>query len=188
MQRFDGKQMTSVPDVAYCVEGDLVRIEQQDGMTEPVFVDLHAIHIRLFASEMGLMSGDVDAWTRVATLERRLRVLCERVKELDRRLWSVPVYPPGSANDDPDLWFSDGTALLAEEYMADLPESEGVAVVSTTEAEAFRFSTETERFPKAGGAETQTDSLSRGTGTGQPRDGCGGASSQPGRPLGEERQ
>lgn len=115
--------LEKIYDMAWEIEGGQALIEQDSGCGETDRVVLHPIHVRLIASEMGLLEGNADAWSRVETLERRLRILCERIGELDSRLWSVPVFPPGSKNDDPDLWYSDATLTIAQEFCADLAPS-----------------------------------------------------------------
>lgn len=133
-------QMQKIPDLAWAIDGTVVRLEQDAGMGDVVVIDLHPMHVRLLASELGLLKGDPDAWRRVEILERRLRLLAERIAELDDRLWAVPVCPPGSRNDDPDLYFSDATRVLAAEFVADLPaageRNEPVPVASAKAADA----------------------------------------------------
>jgi hypothetical protein len=114
--------MERIWDLAWeLVDGETVRVEQSAGAGEAYAIDLHAIHVRLLASKLGLMQGDADAWRRVATLERRLLVLHDRIEELGRRLWAVPAHPPGADRSDPDLIYSDCSLLLAREFVADLP-------------------------------------------------------------------
>ena len=114
--------MTHLYSMAYELtdSGDVL-IEQDAGCGEVERVSLHPLQVRLIASEMGLLKGDESAWQHVETLERRLRVLRDRIEELDDRLWSVPIYPAGSNADDPDCIYSDATLVLAEEFCADLP-------------------------------------------------------------------
>lgn len=144
--------MTRIWDLSYeLVDAETIRVEQSAGAGEAYAVDLHSVHVRLLASELGLMQGDPDAWRRVATLERRLRVLRDRIETLDGRLWAVPVYPPGSDNSDPDLIYSDCTLDLANEFCADLPN--GADEQEATERQA------TPRNADSGGethGETQT--------------------------------
>jgi hypothetical protein len=118
------------------VDAETIRVEQSAGGGEAYAVDLHAIHVRLLASKLGLMQGDSNAWRRVATLERRLRVLHDRIEDLDGRLWSVPVYPPGSDNSDPSLMYSDATLEIAREFVADLASGGAVNLEERQEAQA----------------------------------------------------
>lgn len=107
-------------------------LEQDGGSGNVDRIELHPTQVRYLAELAGLLpkSGNRCHPERLEsgngyhppapTLARRLRVLLERIRELDGRLWAVPVYPPGSANDDPDLWYSDATLAIAEEFCADL--------------------------------------------------------------------
>lgn len=117
------QQLTKVWDLAWSVDGDVIELEQEAGIGEVHCMTLHRMHLRQLATEAGLLNGNPDAWRQVQTLERRLRVLSDRIATLDDRLSAVPVCPPGSANNDPDLTYSQATRMLAEEWCADLPTS-----------------------------------------------------------------
>jgi hypothetical protein len=99
-----------------------VMIEQDGGCGEVDRICLHSLHVRHLASELGLLKGDADAWTRVRTLERRLLILRDRIEQLDNMLWSVPCMPPGSGPTS-DCVYSDSTLIIADEFCADLPNS-----------------------------------------------------------------
>lgn len=121
---------TRIWDMSYEVEDDCINIEQDAGCGEVHRVSLHPIHLRLLASEAGLLEGDADAWKRVETLERRMRSLCIRIASLDEQLWAVPVFPPGSDRADPINLYSEATRELAEEWAEDL----GLTVADELEA------------------------------------------------------
>lgn len=112
--------LTKIYDMAYELNdaGEVLIEQDTGGQVDRVY--LHPIHVRLIASEMGLLNGDEDAWRRVEALGRRLRLLRDRIADLDGRLWSVPTYPPGSNSDDADCIYSDATPALANEFCADL--------------------------------------------------------------------
>jgi hypothetical protein len=111
-------QKSSMYDLAWSVEGDSVEVEQGAGFGDVASVTIHKSQLRLLAAEMGLMHGDLNAWQRVATLERRLCVLRDRIATLDGYLHE------DLARDQADLphlcTFSDGTFTLADEWCADL--------------------------------------------------------------------
>ena len=49
------KPLTKIPDIAYSIEGDLIKIEQSTGCGEFTYIDLHKIHVQLFAEQMLLV-------------------------------------------------------------------------------------------------------------------------------------
>jgi flagellar biosynthesis regulator FlbT len=49
------KPLTQIPDIAYSIEGDLIKIEQSTGCGEFTYIDLHKIHVQLFAEQMLLV-------------------------------------------------------------------------------------------------------------------------------------
>jgi hypothetical protein len=109
--------MTKIFDMAYEVSDGQVSIEQDAGCGEVNTVWLHPIHIRLLATELGMLRGDPDQARRVQTLERRMLKLRDRIEALDALLWSVPVYPPGNVTED--CMLSDTLLDLANEFCAD---------------------------------------------------------------------
>ena len=115
-------KLTKIYDMAYSVEDDAVTIEQDTGAGEVNTVWLHPIHIRLLATEMGMLKGDLDQARRVGTLERRLRLLRDRIKDLDQLLWSVPSFPPDSTSEDCIL--SSALLDLANEFCAEFEVTE----------------------------------------------------------------
>ena len=48
------KQFIKIPDIAYSIDGDIVNIEQSTGCGEFTIVEIHKIHLKLMAEEMGL--------------------------------------------------------------------------------------------------------------------------------------
>lgn len=113
--------MSKIWDLSYEVDGDSIYLEQDAGIGEVHRMELHSIHLRLLATEAGLLKGNINAWERVETLERRLSILVERIEELDAQLRSVPVFPPGSRGDDPELMLSGFLVDLGQEFVADFP-------------------------------------------------------------------
>lgn len=115
-------QLRKMYDLAYGIdtEGD-VHIEQDAGAGEVDRVLLHPMHVRLIASELGLLKGEEGAWRRVETLERRLTVLRDRIETLNGALFAEPIYPAGDPRRDPNVIYSEATLEIAEEFCADLP-------------------------------------------------------------------
>ena len=110
-----------IPELSYEVNGPLVMLEQGSGIGENCRVELHALHVRHLASELGLLDGDTDAWRLVRTLERRILTLRDRIEELHDRLLAVPVFPPDPDRPlDPDEIFSEATLQLADEWCSEI--------------------------------------------------------------------
>lgn len=139
---------TKVPDLSYEIEGDCINIEQDAGCGEVDRISLHPIHLRLLASEAGLLEGDAYAWKRVETLERRIRALCIRIASLDEQLWAVPVFPPGSSRADPINLYSEATRELAEEWAEDLGLTLAEELQATQEPRHAKSRQETPRNAK----------------------------------------
>lgn len=49
------KPLIKIPDIAYSIQGDLIKIEQSTGCGEFTIVELHKIHIQLLAEQMALV-------------------------------------------------------------------------------------------------------------------------------------
>jgi hypothetical protein len=84
------QEFTEIPDVKYTVteDGNLVNIEQ--GYIEPVYVQLHKIHIKHFAEVMKIgIEEDKTAPMLVDFLER----INEQAESLYNYLASVPCFP-----------------------------------------------------------------------------------------------
>jgi hypothetical protein len=115
--------MKKIFDMAYEVDGNCINIEQDAGFGEVNRVSLHPIHLRLLATEAGLMKGDEDAWRRVEALERRLLRLRNRVETLDQ--WIAE----DVGKEAPDLAmalhsaFSEATLAMLDEWCSDVDPS-----------------------------------------------------------------
>ena len=49
------KPLIKIPDIAYSIEGGLIKLEQSTGYGEFTIVELHKIHLQLLAEQMGLI-------------------------------------------------------------------------------------------------------------------------------------
>ena len=49
------KSLTQIPDIAYAIDGDLIKIEQSTGCGEFTYIGLHKIHVQLLAEQMDLV-------------------------------------------------------------------------------------------------------------------------------------
>lgn len=111
--------MTKIPELDYeLIGGDTVRLEQGAAYGEAVIVDLHLIHVRLLAQEMGLLRGSPDQAQRVQALERRLRVLRDRIDRLDDAL--LIAAEKGHEDLTEECAMSAAALDLADEFIADL--------------------------------------------------------------------
>lgn len=74
--------LTRIPDCAFeLIDGDTVRLEQQNGIGDPVVIDLHRIHLAHLAEQMGITGGtEADKANRPAKcFDHRLLLLRELI-------------------------------------------------------------------------------------------------------------
>ncbi|MDB5956737.1 hypothetical protein [Ramlibacter sp.] len=147
--------MTRIFNLAYEIDGDAIQLEQDTGCGEIDRVALHPIHVQVLATELGMLRGDQDARRRVDALERRLRILRDRIEALDDMLWCTPVYPLLSNSPDPKCVYSDATLTLAEEWCTELPVHVADDLEATASHVAPRHGTE-RRQTQANAAATTT--------------------------------
>lgn len=104
------------------MEDGTIRIEQRDTCGESVIVDAHPqqiIHIARTVSTTRQTQPHAQA-ERIATLERRLRWLCDRFKEAYATL-PDDIYERCSGASEFDAWLQ-ASVDVATEYCADLRE------------------------------------------------------------------
>lgn len=97
-----------------------IQLEQDDGSGNVSWIELHPLHVQHIAELVGLVparSGDYTppAWV----LARRLRVLLDRINELDDRLRMVA--DAGREDLSIELEFSLATWEMASEFVNELP-------------------------------------------------------------------
>jgi hypothetical protein len=63
-------------------KGSFIELSQQDGFKDPASVYLHPWQLKAIQQELGLISTDQEATKKIATLERRLLALRNRVETL----------------------------------------------------------------------------------------------------------
>lgn len=49
--------MTNIPELSFKIDGDLIRLEQNDGAGNIDAITLHRLHLRLLAEECGLLAA-----------------------------------------------------------------------------------------------------------------------------------
>lgn len=84
-----------IPDVAYEVDGDTVTIEQ--GLSEPVSVVLHKIHIAHLVNEMGVTVGEQEAGPQ---LMKYLESINDMANDLYKMLSGISHFPPTSEESE----------------------------------------------------------------------------------------
>lgn len=113
-----------------------VRLTDKTDMNGDHMVDLHPIHLRLIAERLGLVGAmsdtEAQALRTVDKLVRRLRVLHERIEQLDKWLCEQPDYK--EADIDVEVFFSGATLDLSREFQLEIEESGAVVTpMSRTE-------------------------------------------------------
>ena len=139
----------NIPDLTISTTtAGLIELEQQNGLDEPDRIEVHPIHIRHIAETMGLVStSDPQAARTIATLQRRLRVLLDRINHLDD--WLHQHSDMEHADLSYEQTYSMATWELAREFCADLDEPGNATKRHETPA------AETQTQPTDNPAETQ---------------------------------
>lgn len=119
----DVPKLTHHPLTVECFtdeQGPAIILEQQsDGMTDPNTVICHPWQLRAVCEQFGLAgSGDAQARKTIATLERRLQKLRDRIEHLDHWLWNLS--DSDHADLDYERTYSQCTRELAEEFCFDV--------------------------------------------------------------------
>ncbi|BEP48916.1 hypothetical protein [Variovorax sp. V116] len=117
------------------LENGCIRLENES-VGDSYVVDIHPLHLRYMAEKLGLVremsASEADALRTVDKLARRLRVLHERVLQLDQWLWEHQ--DATNADISVEIWYSAGTLDLSNEFQAEMAESR--AVVTPRHAES----------------------------------------------------
>lgn len=129
------------------LENGCIRLENESAGDSYV-VDIHPLHLRFMAEKLGLVremsASETDALRMVDKLARRLKVLHERVMQMDHWLWEHQ--DATCADISIEIWYSAGTLDLSNEFQAEIAESR--ALVTPRHAES-RSSTNAEPVPRA---------------------------------------
>lgn len=93
-----------IPDLGYEVQGDLIRLEQSNGMDDPVMIDLHRLHLAHLAEVMGVQRRP-DLERRIEQLGDAMLDVRNGIGRLANLLDSVPCFPPGPMTEDVRMAF-----------------------------------------------------------------------------------
>lgn len=115
--------MTKLYDLAYEVDADgSVNLEQDAGFGEVSAIVLHPIHVRLLAEQVGVLapSSDIEADRTIARLCRQMRILLDRIDQLDD--WLNQAAQRGHEDLATETTYSFATWELANEFVTELPQ------------------------------------------------------------------
>jgi hypothetical protein len=114
--------MTKLYDLAYEVDGaGNVQLEQEAGFGEVSRIELHPIHVRLLAEQVGILapSSNIEADRTIARLCRQMRILLQRIDQLDN--WLNETAQQGHEDLTMETAYSLATWELATEFVTELP-------------------------------------------------------------------
>jgi hypothetical protein len=99
--------------------GDGLIILEQDNGGNVDRVAIHRLHVRYLAEKFGLIeTSDPQAARTIATLERRIRLLRDRIDHLGDWLTNHP--DREHADLDYEITYIEATSHLADEFCADM--------------------------------------------------------------------
>ncbi len=98
--------------------GDEIRLTQQTDYSEPDMVMLHPWQLRAVCEEFGLIASDPTTAKHIATLERRLLVLADRIGHLADYLTNHSDTTHADLNYEQT--YANATAEIAGEFVAEL--------------------------------------------------------------------
>jgi hypothetical protein len=116
--------MTKIYDLAYEIEENgNVQLEQDAGFGEVSRIELHPIHVRMLAEKTGILapSSNLETDRTVARLCRQMRVLFERIGQLDD--WLNQTAQRGHEDLENETAYSFATWELSREWVMELPDS-----------------------------------------------------------------
>lgn len=97
-----------------------IELEQQNGLDEPDRIEIHPLHLRYMAEQIGLVpTSDPAAAGTIARLSRQLRILFDRINQLDD--WLNAAAQRGHEDLEAETIYSFATWELANEFVSDLP-------------------------------------------------------------------
>lgn len=114
--------LTQIYDLSYEVDEDGgVNLEQDAGCGEVSRITLHPVHVRLLAEEAGILapSSNIEADRTIARLSRQMRLLFERIDQLDD--WLNQAAQRGHEDLAMETTYSFATWELAQEFVTELP-------------------------------------------------------------------
>lgn len=98
--------------------GRALMLSQQDGIEEPHSVLVHPWQLRAVCEQFGIIASDPQAAKTIATLQRRLLVLRDRIDELADYLCKHSDHK--HADLSYEMTYANATADIAAEFVADL--------------------------------------------------------------------
>lgn len=159
----NGGWIEQIPGVEVeLLENGNVRVTDKSDLNQDYSVDLHPIHLRLIAEKLGLAremsASEADALRMVDKLARRLRLLLDRIDQLQKWLAGAPDME--NADIIAEYWFNDATLDLAKEFVREVEESRAMVTPRHAESRvANALATGTDQkpngFPIANPAGTQ---------------------------------
>ncbi|MET3498157.1 hypothetical protein [Variovorax boronicumulans] len=138
-----------IPELSIeCTNDGLIELEQQNSLDEPDRIQIHPLHLRHMAESLGLVremsASEADALRMVDKLARRLKVLHERITQMDRWLWEHPDHE--NADISTEIWYSAATMELSTEFQAEIEESRAVVTPRRADfSDSVRDASRTER-------------------------------------------
>jgi hypothetical protein len=99
--------------------GEGLILLEQDSCGQVDRVSIHPVHLRYMAEKFGLIeTADPQAAKTIAKLERRLRLLRDRIDHLGN--WLTNVSDREHADLDYEITYIEATSDLADEFCADM--------------------------------------------------------------------
>ena len=103
-------------------EGLAIMLTQQEGIDEPDTIVVHPWQLRAVCEQFGLIAGDPQAAKTIATLQRRMLLLRDRIEHLRHWLCNL------SDSEHADLAYEQshicGTADMADEFCVNFADKE----------------------------------------------------------------
>ncbi len=106
--------------------GTFIELTQLDACGHPANVCLYPRQLKAIQVDLGLIAADHDADTKIATLERRLLALRERIDTLHDYLCNYSDHK--HANLSWELTFATATLDIADEFCYELDDSNSETV------------------------------------------------------------
>ena len=100
-------------------KGPLISLEQQDGINDPTAVYLHPWQLRNILEQFGVIAADKESAKTIATLERRLLVLRDRLADLHS--YMVNHSDHKHADLSYEMTLLSASLDIADEFCHDLP-------------------------------------------------------------------
>lgn len=113
--------------------GPAVMLEQSEGWYEPSTVLIHPHQLRAVCEQFGILTADPQAAKSIATLQRRMRALHDRIEDLSA--WMAKHSDHRHADLSYELTSINALADLAGEWCADFetPEPSGTELYPSPE-------------------------------------------------------